>query len=117
MADPIPDESTSSRSPDTSLAGCLLSVFRNLVGPGLLFVVGASILVNRPRLGSAWDFIFLAVLLATLGAALWAPQKPATTPLQPGDAAPMSRSMYAALILAASVAIFVFAHFIAPKVF
>lgn len=117
MADQKPDESSSSRPPETSILGCFLSVFRILVGPGLLFVVGATMIVNKARLGSAWDFIFLGLLISTVAAAILAPSKPVTTPLPPGEVAPMSRSKYVALIVGVSLGIFLFAHFIAPKVF
>lgn len=118
MVAPKQSESPSGPLPETPFFGCLLSVFRILVGPGLLFVIGAAIVVNKAGLGSAWDVAFLVVLVATVAAALLAPVEPAQGPPGPGgDIAPRSRSTYLPLLLAAAAAGFVFAHFIAPRVF
>ncbi|MCI0655723.1 MAG: hypothetical protein L0170_01465 [Acidobacteria bacterium] len=117
MIAPKQDELPSAPPPETPFFGCLLSVFRNLVGPGLLFVIGAAIVVNKAGLGSAWDVAFLIVLAASVAAVLLAPADSAKGPLGPGDVAPMSRSKHLALLLAAAAAVLVFAHFIAPRVF
>jgi len=116
MTHTVSPDSPSQELHETSATGCFLSVFRLLVGPGLIFATGAALIMNKAPLGSVWDFIFLGAVAATLVVALLAPQKPAPASPQQGDIQPMSRSRYFSLVLGVALAFFCFAHFVAPRV-
>jgi len=102
---------------ESSSSGCFFTVFRMLVGPGLILATGAALIVNKARPGSVWDFIFLSAVAATIGAALLSTRKPPSASPQPGEIQPMSRSRYFLIVLGAAGAFYGFAHFVAPRIF
>lgn len=111
---PLPHSTASDplRSPES---GCALTVFRMLVGPGLILAAGMALVMNKAPLGSLWDYVFLGVVLATIVAGLLAPRKAVSASPKPGELQPMSRFKYFIVVLGVAAAFFCFAHFVAPK--
>ena len=91
------------------MTGCLLSAFRNLVGPGLLFIIGAFLIVNKTRLDSVGSVILMVVAVLTAGAGLLVPAS--------GEKGSMTRGTYVMLVLGAAVGCLLLSHFVAPMVF
>jgi hypothetical protein len=86
-----------------------------LVGPGLIVVTGGALIVNKPTLGSPWDFIFLGSVAATIVAALLAPGKSAASSPAPGEIQPMKRSKFITIVIIVAAVFFCFGHFVAPR--
>lgn len=107
--------SPSEHSTDTSNAGCFFTVFRMLMGPGLILATGGALIMNKAKLGSLWDFIFLGAVAATIAAALLAPQKAAPTSPVPGEIQAMSRPKFIMIVIVVAAAIFCFSHFVVPR--
>jgi hypothetical protein len=116
MTDSKPQEPQDSASEKSTL-GCFLNLYRALLGPGILLVASVALFANPAAVGSVWDFIFLGALLATLAAGFLAPVPPPPAVRQPGDVDPMGKSKYAAILCGVAAAIYVIAHFVAPKIF
>jgi uncharacterized membrane protein len=96
-----------------SATGCLIRIYWNLLGPGLLFVAGAAGVANRPRLGSVWDAVLAAILISLVAARFLDRGK---TPVPAADAGP-SRGVYAAAAVAAAGVIFTVVHGVIPWIF
>ncbi len=99
-----------------SFLGCFSQIFRILVGPALILLMGTTMITNRTNLGGPLDFIFGGIVLATVLATFVESKYSTRTPAE-GDRASSGRARYVLIVLAVSVAMFVVAHFVIPKVF
>lgn len=108
---------TSFQASEPLIGGCILVVFKALLGPALVLVSGLCLIINKAQLGSGWDYFFLGALAATILAGLLTPPKAPASPPHSGDVPPMSRGKYLAIILGLGAALFTFGHFVAPKLF
>ena len=96
-----------SREPDYApMSGCLYRLFWTLLGPGLLLVTGVAMIAVQAQPGSVLDFVYLGVLLALLSARLLDPEKTETA----------GRGKYAVGAFLAATALYLFAHFAAPRI-
>lgn len=107
----------SSQANEPFFSGCILVLFKGLVGPALVLVSGLCMIINKAELGSVWDLFFLGAVVSTVLAGLLTPQKAPASPPQRGDVPPLSQGKYAALIVGLAAALYGFAHFVAPMVF
>ena len=98
---------------DSSL-GCFTQIFRTLVGPTLILVLGATIAANRTSLGGPLDFAFAGIVFLTILATVLQPRGSTQVSTQ-GARRPSARIRYALILPAASLATFVVAHFLFPK--
>ena len=96
--------------PETPLGGCLIYIFWVVLGPIAAFLTGLILILQRPRIGSALDFVFAGCVLASIGARFLGRRTP------DGDEPRTSAAKYAVGLLAAALSMFAFAHFVAPRV-
>jgi hypothetical protein len=96
------DEQTASNT------GCLIQLVWTLVGPCLLLVTGALLILDRPPLGTWPDFVLLGIALA-VALARMADGRP------PAEARTPGRRAYVAVLAAVTALILLVAHVLAPR--
>lgn len=99
----------------SSFLGCFSQVFRIMVGPALILLTGATMIINRTSLGGPVDFVFGGVVFATVLASLVKPKPSPQTPSEAQESA-SGTTRYVLILLAASVALFLVVHFVLLKV-
>ncbi|MBI2901438.1 MAG: hypothetical protein HYY17_14735 [Planctomycetes bacterium] len=93
-----------SDEPATSASGCLLRFLWMMGGPAVLLIVGLVLVVHQPRIGGALDLVFAGAAILAIGARLLDRRAVGSRP-----------GPYVAGILAIVVALFLAAHFVAPR--
>lgn len=88
-----------------------------MVGPALVGAAGLGLILNKAPLGSVLDFVLLGGVIALIGARLLDPAKPDPTKPDSGDFGNITPRKYITWVLVIAVALFVVAHFVAPKLF
>lgn len=95
-------------TPSGSSTGCLLRLVWTLAGPALILAVGMALVADHPPVGSALDYAFVGLALAAVLARLLDPAPPSGAG---------GRLRYVLVLAGAALAIFLIAHFVAPRVF
>lgn len=102
--------------PATSPAGCVVRIFWAILGPGLVGAVGFILILNKPPMGSALDFVLLAGLILLIAARLI---DSASGTALPGstDIGRTARRKYIVGVVVFGALVFVIAHVVAPRLF
>ncbi len=99
-----------------STGGCLLRLFWIMVGPAVLLIMGAVMIVHRPALGTWPGFVFLGWAAAVALARLL-DREPAegTAPGSAPLSGSRSRFLYMAVLTGVALLILALAHVAAPR--